>query len=85
MGDPRGIGPEVVRKALRQPLNADVQIVGGWDDDAERSEVEAGRGAAPTIAAGGRQGPCGDVGAIRTGEEKAEPQATTYPGWRPLP
>ena len=24
VGDARGIGPEVVRKALRQPLNADV-------------------------------------------------------------
>ena len=37
-----------MRKALRQPLHADVQIVGGWDDDGERSDVEAGRAAGCT-------------------------------------
>lgn len=67
MGDPRGIGPEVVRKALRQPLNADVQIVGGWDDDGERSELEAGRAAAQAIAAAARQALAGQVDAIVTG------------------
>jgi len=47
VGDPRGIGPEVVRKALRQPLDADVRIVGGWDDGAKApSDLEAGRAAA---------------------------------------
>ncbi len=67
MGDPRGIGPEVVRKALRQPLEADVQIVGGWDDDAERSEVEAGRSTAQAIEAAARQALAGQVDAIVTG------------------
>ena len=67
VGDPRGIGPEVVRKALRQPLNADVQIVGGWDDDGERSELEAGRAAAQAIAAAARQALAGQVDAIVTG------------------
>jgi 4-hydroxythreonine-4-phosphate dehydrogenase len=67
VGDPRGIGPEVVRKALRQPLPADVQIVGGWDDDAERSEVEAGRAVAQAIEAAARQALAGQVDAIVTG------------------
>ena len=67
VGDPRGIGPEVVRKALRQPLNADVRIVGGWDDDGERSELEAGRAAAQAIAAAARQALAGQVDAIVTG------------------
>ena len=67
VGDPRGIGPEVVRKALRQPLNADVRIVGGWDDDGERSELEAGRAAAQAIAAAARQALDGQVDAIVTG------------------
>ncbi len=67
VGDPRGIGPEVVRKALRQPLNADVQIVGGWDDDGERSEVEAGRAAAQAIETAARQALAGQVDAIVTG------------------
>jgi 4-hydroxythreonine-4-phosphate dehydrogenase len=67
VGDPRGIGPEVVRKAMRQPLPADVQIVGGWDDDAERSEVEAGRAVAQAIEAAARQALAGQVDAIVTG------------------
>ena len=80
VGDPRGIGPEVVRKALRQPLNADVQIVGGWDDDAERSEVEAGRVAAQTIEAAARQALAGEVDAIVTGPvHKQALRAAGYP------
>jgi 4-hydroxythreonine-4-phosphate dehydrogenase len=67
VGDPRGIGPEVVRKALRQPLDADVQIVGGWDDDRERSEVDAGRSVAQAIEAAARQALAGQVDAIVTG------------------
>jgi len=51
VGDPRGIGPEVVRKALRQPLDADVRIVGGWEDGRAPSELEAGRAAAQGIEA----------------------------------
>jgi 4-hydroxythreonine-4-phosphate dehydrogenase len=56
-----------VRKALRQPLDADVQIVGGWDDDRERSEVDAGRSVAQAIEAAARQALAGQVDAIVTG------------------
>ncbi len=52
VGDPRGIGPEVVRKALRQPLDADVRIVGGLEDGAKMpNDLEAGRAAAQNIEA----------------------------------
>ena len=66
VGDPRGIGPEVVRKALRQPLDADVRIVGGWEDGAP-NEVEAGRAAAQGIEAAARLALSGEVDAIVTG------------------
>ncbi len=66
MGDPRGIGPEVVRKALRQPIDADVRIVGGWEDGAP-SDVEAGRVAAQSIEAAARLALSGEVDAIVTG------------------
>jgi len=66
VGDPRGIGPEVARKALRQPLDADVQIVGGWEDGAP-TEVEAGRAAAQGIEAAARLALSGEVDAIVTG------------------
>ena len=66
VGDPRGIGPEVVRKALRQPLDADVRIVGGWEDGTP-SEVEAGRVAAQTIEAAARLALSGEADAIVTG------------------
>ena len=73
VGDPRGIGPEVVRKALRQPLDADVRIVGGWEDGAggtgagAPSELEAGRAAAQAIEAAARLALAGEVDAIVTG------------------
>ena len=57
MGDPRGIGPEVVRKALRQPIDADVRIVGGSEDGAP-SDVEAGRVAAQGIETAARLALC---------------------------
>ena len=66
VGDPRGIGPEVARKALRQPLDADVRIVGGWEDGAP-TEVEAGRAAAQGIEAAARLALSGEVDAIVTG------------------
>ena len=67
VGDPRGIGPEVVRKALRQPLDADVRIVGGpWEDGAP-SEVEAGRISAQSIETAARLALTGEVDAIVTG------------------
>ena len=31
LGDPRGIGPEIVRRALAQPLAAEVTLVGAED------------------------------------------------------
>ena len=67
MGDPRGIGPEVVRKALRQPIDAEVRIVGGWDDGGARNDVEAGRAAAQGIEAAARLALAGEVDAIVTG------------------
>ncbi len=68
VGDPRGIGPEVVRKALRQPLEADVRIVGGWDDGAKApSDLEAGRAAAQNIEAAARLALSGEADAIVTG------------------
>ena len=66
VGDPRGIGPEVVRKALRQPLDADVRIIGGTEDGAP-SDVEAGRVAAQSIEAAARLALSGEVEAIVTG------------------
>jgi 4-hydroxythreonine-4-phosphate dehydrogenase len=83
VGDARGVGPEVVRKALRQPLNADVQVVGGWDDDGERSELEAGRAAAQSIEAAARQALAGQVDAIVTGPVHKQALHTAgyqYPG-----
>jgi 4-hydroxythreonine-4-phosphate dehydrogenase len=67
VGDPRGIGPEIVRKALRQPLAADVRLVGGWDDGANRTELEAGRAAAQAIETAARLALSGEADAIVTG------------------
>lgn len=74
VGDPRGIGPEVVRKALRQPLDADVRIVGGggWEGEdgtsrATPNELDAGRAAAQGIEAAARLALAGEVDAIVTG------------------
>jgi 4-hydroxythreonine-4-phosphate dehydrogenase len=67
VGDPRGIGPEVVRKALRQPIAADVRMVGGWDDEGAGNDVEAGRAAAQGIEAAARLALAGEVDAIVTG------------------
>ena len=78
VGDPRGIGPEVVRKALRQPLDAEVRIVGGWDDGAP-NELEAGRAAAEGIEAAARLALSGEVDAIVTGPvNKAALHAAGY-------
>lgn len=78
VGDPRGIGPEVVRKALRQPLDADVRIVGGGEDGAP-NEVEAGRSAAQGIETAARLALSGEVDAIVTGPvNKAAMHAAGY-------
>ncbi|MFN2571823.1 MAG: 4-hydroxythreonine-4-phosphate dehydrogenase PdxA [Gemmatimonadales bacterium] len=72
VGDPRGIGPEVVQKALRQPLDADITIVG----DGERvggprthplTDTAAGRLAASAIETAANMALRGEVDAIVTG------------------
>jgi len=80
VGDPRGIGPEVVRKALRQPLDAEVRIVGGGGlEDGPANEVEAGRAAAQGIEAAARLALSGEVDAIVTGPvNKAALHAAGY-------
>ena len=67
VGDPRGIGPEIVRKALRQPLDAEVRLMGVWDDSATPNELEAGRAAAQAIEAAARLALSGEADAIVTG------------------
>jgi 4-hydroxythreonine-4-phosphate dehydrogenase len=67
-----------VRKALRQPLEADVRIVGGWEDGPP-SEIEAGRAAAQGIEAAARLALSGEVDAIVTGPvNKAALHAAGY-------
>ena len=39
LGDPRGIGPEVVARALATPLDADITVVGADDQIADLTEV----------------------------------------------
>jgi 4-hydroxythreonine-4-phosphate dehydrogenase len=80
VGDPRGIGPEVVRKALRQPLDAEVKIVGseewgaGLDEGPSRTtphipltDTAAGRLAASGIETAASMALRGEVDAIVTG------------------
>jgi 4-hydroxythreonine-4-phosphate dehydrogenase len=83
VGDPRGIGPEIVRKALRQPLDADVRLVGEWGDDAAPSELEAGRAAAEAIAVAARLALSGEADAIVTGpvnKQALNAAGYAYPG-----
>ncbi len=61
-----------MRKALRQPLDADVRIVGGWEDGGgvagkTPSDLEAGRAAAQNIEAAARLALSGEADAIVTG------------------
>ncbi len=56
----------MVRKALRQPLDADVRIVGGSEEGAV-GDAEAGRIAAQNIEAAARLALTGEVDAIVTG------------------
>ena len=69
LGDPRGIGPEVVRKALASPIDAEIRLVGSTEHGAASGlgEAEAGRisGAAIEEAAG--LALAGEVDAIVTG------------------
>ncbi len=61
-----------MRKALRQPLDADVRIVGAWEDEGGAagktpSDLEAGRAAAQNIEAAARLALSGEADAIVTG------------------
>jgi len=69
LGDPRGIGPEVVGKALAQPLDADIRIVGRREQGAGSSltEGEAGRIAGEAIKEAARLALDGEADAIVTG------------------
>lgn len=66
LGDPRGIGPEVVAKALGTPLEAAVRIV-GKREAGTASEIEAGLVAGQAIEEAARLALAGDVDAVVTG------------------
>ena len=68
VGDPRGIGPEVVQKALRQPIGADIKIVGSSEwGGASLSDQQAGKQAASGIETAAGMALRGEVDAIVTG------------------
>jgi 4-hydroxythreonine-4-phosphate dehydrogenase len=67
LGDPRGIGPEVVAKALAQPLEAEILGVGSQEPGAGLSEADAGRVAGRAIEEAARLALAGEVDAIVTG------------------
>jgi 4-hydroxythreonine-4-phosphate dehydrogenase len=83
LGDPRGIGPEVVAKALAQQLDADVRLLGSTEHGAIHSDAEAGRIAGQAIEEAARLALAGQVDAIVTGPvHKAALHAAgfRYPG-----
>ena len=69
LGDLRGIGPEVVAKALERPVDADVRLIGGRgkEEGGRVPEEEAGRIAAQAIQEAARLALAGEVDAIVTG------------------
>jgi 4-hydroxythreonine-4-phosphate dehydrogenase len=69
LGDLRGIGPEVVAKALERPVDADVRLIGGRgkEEGGRVPEEEAGRIAAEAIQEAARLALAGEVDAIVTG------------------
>ena len=76
LGDPRGIGPEVVDKALAQPLDADIRVIAGKDRD-------PGRAAGQAIEEAARLALAGDVDAIVTGpvhKQSLHAAGYRYPG-----
>jgi len=82
-GDPRGIGPEVVEKALTHPLAADVTLVGGTERGAGLSEVAAGRIAGQAIEEAAHLALRGEVDAIVTGpvhKQALHAAGYKYPG-----
>jgi len=88
LGDPRGIGPEVVRKALGAPLAADVTVVGSTalkdiEHGARLSEEEAGRISGQAIEEAARLALAGEVDAIVTGpvhKQALHAAGYRYPG-----
>ena len=82
LGDPRGIGPEVVRKALEQPIDAETRLV-GRSESGKVSEVEAGRIAGQAIEEAARLVLRGEVDAIVTGpihKQALHAAGYRYPG-----
>ena len=76
LGDPRGIGPEVVEKALSQPLDADIRVIAGRDRDPGRASGQA-------IEEAARLALAGDVDAIVTGpvhKQSLHAAGYRYPG-----
>jgi len=76
LGDPRGIGPEVVEKALAQPLDADIRVIAGRDRDPGRASGQA-------IEEAARLALAGDVDAIVTGpvhKQSLHAAGYRYPG-----
>ncbi len=67
LGDPRGIGPEVVHKALAQTLDADIRIVGSGERGAGLAEQAAGQVAGRAIEEAAGLALAGKVDAIVTG------------------
>ena len=87
VGDPRGIGPEVVAKALAQPLDADIRIVGRGSGEqgagSSLSETEAGRLSGQAIEEAARLALRGEVDAIVTGpvhKQALHAAGYRYPG-----
>ena len=69
VGDPRGIGPEVVATALAQSLDAEIRLVGSGERGAGSglSEAEAGKLSGQAIEEAARLALAGEVDAIVTG------------------
>jgi 4-hydroxythreonine-4-phosphate dehydrogenase len=85
LGDPRGIGPEVVNKALAQPLDAEIRIVGRREQGAGSSltEGEAGRISGEAIEEAARLALAGEADAIVTGpvhKQALHAAGYRYPG-----
>ena len=82
MGDPRGIGPEVVGKALGAPLDADITLVGSAHQSG-LSEAAAGRISGQAIEEAARLALDGKVDAIVTGpvhKQALHAAGYRYPG-----
>ena len=84
-GDPRGIGPEVVEKALAEPIAADIRIIGSREQRTGDglSDVDAGRAAGQAIEEGARLALAGEVDAVVTGpvhKQALHAAGYRYPG-----